>query len=385
MLHMLPQTLLPLLALFEGFGEYLFLVFLFFLGFFAKARLANFAQEQERVRSKLDLCGDEEEEEDHEYCKGWRFLMRSLAREALTDVAVPGFPKGLLPLPISVSANPAEAGAATSGGESEQQQQQTPAAATRSPKATSPPEAVTTSSGSQKAAAAPRPLSAVVAAVVPAPPKPAPREDHVLSAEQQRLVGVIAGAVEGLVAKNDSRIMSGDVSVAPGAGSQAGEGELPILGTTEIKEFFSSSEVPAVGMSEYLSGRLVRFGRLDPCRLLVALAYIQRMGEFDESSSDHPAVGGRAASLSRLHLLTSWSGHRLLLVASLLASKMYQDATFDMGYWAEVGGVELDELLRLEVVFLKRLRWRCSVSVLEYQEMARFFGAPESLEPSIWS
>merc|ERR1711881_714242 len=130
---------------------------------------------------------------------------------------------------------------------------------------------------------------------------------------------------------------------------------------------FVSSEVPGLGIGEYLFCRLVRFGRMDSSRILVALALMRRLADNDDKTigpdEDHenaqastPDKQG-ASKKEGLRLLTSWSGHRLFLVASLVSSKMYQDATFDMSYWAGVGGVDLSELLLLEVAFLKRLRW----------------------------
>lgn len=148
---------------------------------------------------------------------------------------------------------------------------------------------------------------------------------------------------------------------------------------------FVASEIPGLGVGEYLSSRLVRFGRLDPTRLLVALALIQRLGESPGSEAEEKKDHQKEETEDRrLRILSSWSGHRLLLVASLLASKMYQDATFNLGYWAGVGGVELSELLRLEMVFLERINWRASISVAEYQALAKRVGVPENLEPSNW-
>lgn len=192
------------------------------------------------------------------------------------------------------------------------------------------------------------------------------KEEYLSEEDKLCKIGI---RVDELVAEHDGRLNENGMPEEPDEAAEA----LEEMG-------FVSSEVPGLGIGEYMLSRLVRFARMDANRILVALALMRRLADSGRDE-DKKADDGEKEGL---RLLTSWSGHRLFLVASLVSSKMYQDATFDMSYWAGVGGVELSELQSLEVAFLKRLRWQTAVSVQEYQAMARLIGVTDSLEPQSW-
>ena len=63
--------------------------------------------------------------------------------------------------------------------------------------------------------------------------------------------------------------------------------------------------------------------------------------------------------------LTSMNCHRVLMICTLMASKMVDDEPCSNEYFSNVGGVSLIEINQLEVTLLKALDWNASVSVSE--------------------
>jgi len=60
--------------------------------------------------------------------------------------------------------------------------------------------------------------------------------------------------------------------------------------------------------------------------------------------------------------ITSYTVHRLLLSAFVVANKFVEDDKFSMQAFAHVGGVDIKDLTRLESSFLKQIRYRLYVS-----------------------
>jgi hypothetical protein len=294
-----------------------------------------------------------EEEGTRNYYAG---LLLSLAR-ALGDGGVPGFPKVLEQLLIRPESPFTE----------KNQEQEAPALA-EEPKEEVQEES---KSGPEAEECAPETSESTVSEE-PATVKPP--EESVSEHTEEELVSRIVDTVDKIVTLNDQDLNENGLPLEPNEAA------------TTLEEIgFVSSELPGLGIGDYLGERLVKFGRVGPNRLLVALALIERLevppkdaanqGNHSSAPHDHDPKD------RVLRVLNFWSGHRLLLTTCLVTSKMYQDATYDLSYWAGVGGVELPELLCLEVAFLKRLDWQCSVSVPEYQAMAKRFAIPDTLEP----
>lgn len=111
-----------------------------------------------------------------------------------------------------------------------------------------------------------------------------------------------------------------------------------------ISVFFSVA-IPAVDTTLYMR-RLVRYCKLSPTVVMVALVLLHRAREAD----------GRLA-------VSGWNVHRLMLTALMVACKSVEERTFPTAHFARVGGVgSTQELVRLEWVFLELLEWRCQVN-----------------------
>jgi len=61
--------------------------------------------------------------------------------------------------------------------------------------------------------------------------------------------------------------------------------------------------------------------------------------------------------------------HRVLLVTSLLSTKMLDDEAYTNTYWAAIGGVSLQHLNALEIFTLQALDFRLSVTADELDDV----------------
>lgn len=80
--------------------------------------------------------------------------------------------------------------------------------------------------------------------------------------------------------------------------------------------------------------------------------------------------------LSRLHpsSLNFQTVHRLFLTAMLCAVKFTEDFRITNRFWAKVGGIDLDEMNRLEIDFLRLIQWNLRVSEHEFAQKLWHFG-----------
>lgn len=106
--------------------------------------------------------------------------------------------------------------------------------------------------------------------------------------------------------------------------------------------------VPSASIA--VSWRILKYTRTSPCNLLIGLIYLQRLKN----------------QTGRQLVLTSFNTQRLLLTASMLASKMYDDYLASNSQWALVGGLSLQELDQLELEMLFQLGFSLTVSREEF-------------------
>lgn len=141
-----------------------------------------------------------------------------------------------------------------------------------------------------------------------------------------------------------------DLAKAANARARAPVVLIPVDGSTlptweqRISVFFSVA-IPAVDTTLYMR-RLVKYCRLSPTVVIVALVLLHRAREAD----------GRLA-------VSGWNVHRLMLTALMVSCKSVEERTYGTAHFARVGGVgSVAELVRLEGVFLKLLNWRVQVN-----------------------
>lgn len=98
---------------------------------------------------------------------------------------------------------------------------------------------------------------------------------------------------------------------------------------------------PAISIETYL-GRLTKFNNFTQATLLTTIYYIDLL----------------LHNFQPYFTLNSWTVHRFLLVATMLAQKSLEDFFYTNDHYAKVGGVALSELNCLELDFLNRVDWK---------------------------
>mmetsp|Transcript_5994 Transcript_5994/g.7317 ORF Transcript_5994/g.7317 Transcript_5994/m.7317 type:complete len:481 (-) Transcript_5994:89-1531(-) len=105
---------------------------------------------------------------------------------------------------------------------------------------------------------------------------------------------------------------------------------------------YHSRTPPGISIHTYLT-RLTKFNNFTAATLLTTIYYIDLLSHHYQP----------------FFTLNSWTVHRFLLVATMLAQKLMEDFFYTNEHYAKVGGVAISELNCLELDFLNRVDWRC--------------------------
>lgn len=105
---------------------------------------------------------------------------------------------------------------------------------------------------------------------------------------------------------------------------------------------YHSRTPPSISTFTYLT-RLCKFNNFNAATLLTTIYYIDLLSH----------------QYQPYFTLNSWTVHRFLLVATMLAQKSMEDFFYTNDHYAKVGGVATLELNCLELDFLERVDWRC--------------------------
>jgi hypothetical protein len=116
---------------------------------------------------------------------------------------------------------------------------------------------------------------------------------------------------------------------------------------TQATTVFDSVAIPGVDLSSYV-GRICQFARCTSDVLVVALIFLDRITN------------------SGLVLLTARNVHRLVLLSILTANKCLEDIRMSNAEYAIVGNVPVEDLFRLEVLYLFFIRFELFVKADEF-------------------
>eukprot|EP01062_Namystynia_karyoxenos_P074968 TRINITY_DN72086_c0_g1_i1.p1 TRINITY_DN72086_c0_g1~~TRINITY_DN72086_c0_g1_i1.p1 ORF type:complete len:247 (+),score=71.54 TRINITY_DN72086_c0_g1_i1:87-743(+) len=111
---------------------------------------------------------------------------------------------------------------------------------------------------------------------------------------------------------------------------------------------FDAAAMPHLSVRSYVN-RIALHGSCCPATLVLAAIYVER------------------AARNLTLRVTSLNVHRLLLAGFVLAAKWHEDRRSRCSYFAEVGGVPLAEMNRLESEMLTALHWHLLVEPAEYE------------------
>lgn len=143
------------------------------------------------------------------------------------------------------------------------------------------------------------------------------------------LIILISRMLQSLIVLNDKQV--------PQISENGLSNQLP----KKILTRYHSRTPPSISTHTYLS-RLTKFNNFNPATLLTTIYYIDLLSH----------------NYQPFFTLNSWTVHRFLLVATMLAQKSMEDFFYTNDHYAKVGGVAINELNCLEIDFLNRVDWR---------------------------
>ncbi|RLN08893.1 cyclin-P4-1-like [Panicum miliaceum] len=172
-----------------------------------------------------------------------------------------------------------------------------------------------------------------------------------------RAVSVLAGLLERAAERGDAE---GDGGAAPAPASLS-------------PSAFRGKALPAIPVRRYAE-RIYRYAGCSPACFVVAYVYLDRLAQRPLDGEEEGEEGAEVVGVD------SYSVHRLLITAVMVAAKFMDDMHFNNAYFARVGGVEVAEMNGLELELLFALRFRLNVTP---DTFARYCAALEGqmLEP----
>lgn len=144
------------------------------------------------------------------------------------------------------------------------------------------------------------------------------------------LIILISRMVQSLITLNDKQVPS-SISNPYSSNENA----------KKVLTRYHSRTPPSISTFTYLT-RLSKFNNFNPATLLTTIYYIDLLSH----------------NYQPFFTLNSWTVHRFLLVATMLAQKSMEDFFYTNDHYAKVGGVAINELNCLEIDFLNRVDWR---------------------------
>lgn len=116
-----------------------------------------------------------------------------------------------------------------------------------------------------------------------------------------------------------------------------------------VPRMFVGKDVPDLPILDYCE-RLQKYFRCSPTVYLAALIYIDRF------------VNCSKVTINKLTI------HRLLVVSFIIAVKYWEDLHYSNSYYAQVGGVDVKELNKLEVLMLSSLQYDLAISQTQFRQ-----------------
>ena len=109
----------------------------------------------------------------------------------------------------------------------------------------------------------------------------------------------------------------------------------------QSKMIFSSNSIPKISILEYLN-RIVNYTKIEDSTLITAIIYLDLVGQNEI-------------------YLTDYNIHTLLLICILIAIKMNEDSIYSNDYYAQVAGISLKKLNKIEHEFLNMNKFKLFV------------------------
>ena len=120
----------------------------------------------------------------------------------------------------------------------------------------------------------------------------------------------------------------------------------------QSKMIFSSNSIPKISSLEYLN-RIVNYTKIEDSTLITAIIYLDLVGQNEI-------------------YLTDYNIHTLLLICILIAIKMNEDSIYTNDYYAQVAGISLKKLNKIEHEFLNMNKFKLFVDKDIFEQYQRY-------------
>lgn len=159
--------------------------------------------------------------------------------------------------------------------------------------------------------------------------------DDVMDCQLDDLIVLISRMLQSLINLNDQSVPECVANPHADTGLSLPEDRKKVLTR------YHSRTPPGISVETYLS-RLTKFNNFTQTTLLTTIYYIDLLSH----------------NFQPYFTLNSWTVHRFLLVATMMAQKSLEDFFYTNEHYSKVGGVALSELNCLELDFLHRVDWK---------------------------
>ena len=119
------------------------------------------------------------------------------------------------------------------------------------------------------------------------------------------------------------------------------------------KSHFTASQIPSISIEDYLE-RILYYARPEPSTLICSLIYIDRL-----------------CSVGKI-TLTNFNVHRVIFTSVFLSIKYNEDEKYKIDYYAQIGGMSVQEILVLESEFVSRVDFNFYINEEEYKKYSDY-------------
>lgn len=125
---------------------------------------------------------------------------------------------------------------------------------------------------------------------------------------------------------------------------------------SQSKMPFSSKRRPKISLYDYLK-RINSYSSINDSTYIIALMLTDRL------------------CLESSTYITELNVHRLIFTAILIAIKINEDDYYEMTYYAEIAGIEIEELLLLEETFLDLVNFNLYIKEEDYMKYIEYLNS----------
>lgn len=116
---------------------------------------------------------------------------------------------------------------------------------------------------------------------------------------------------------------------------------------------FSGISLPNFSINDYIK-RIITYTRIEENTLIMSLIYIDKICQLNQL------------------ILTPYNIHRLICSSIICSIKFNEDKTFSMKYYAEIFGVTISELSRMEYKFIELIDFNFYINEKQFKKYKNY-------------